>query len=65
MVEDDPRILDKLVRILQNQGYRTAYAVTADDGLEGARRLTPDLITIDLGLPVRPQGILHSGMELY
>jgi hypothetical protein len=32
MVEDDPRILDKRARILQNQGYRTAFAVTADDG---------------------------------
>ena len=53
MVEDDPKILDKLARILQNQGYRTAFAVTADDGMEGAKRLAPDLIAIDLGLPVR------------
>jgi CheY-like chemotaxis protein len=65
MVEDDPRILDKLTQILQKQGYRTAFAVTADDGLEGAKRLTPDLITIDLGLPVRPQGVLHSGTDLF
>jgi CheY-like chemotaxis protein len=65
MVEDDPRLLDKLARILQKQGYRTAFAVTADDGLEGIKRLAPDLVTIDLGLPVRPQGVLHSGMDLY
>jgi len=65
MVEDDPRILDKLAQILQKQGYRTAFAVTADDGLEGVKRLAPDLVTIDLGLPVRPQGVLHSGMDLY
>jgi CheY-like chemotaxis protein len=57
--------LDKLARILQKHGYRTAFAVTADDGLEGAQRLAPDLITLDLGLPVRPQGALHSGLDLY
>lgn len=65
LVEDEPKILDKLARILQKHGYRTAYAVTADDGLEGAQRLEPALITIDLGLPVRPLGGLQSGMDLY
>jgi PAS domain S-box-containing protein len=65
LVEDEPRILDIMGRILQKHGYRTAFAVTADDGLEGARRLRPDLITIDMGLPVRPGGTLHSGMDLY
>jgi CheY-like chemotaxis protein len=65
LVQDEPKVLDKLARILQKDGYRTAFAVTADDGLEGAKRLAPDLITIDLGLPVRPQGVLHSGLDLY
>jgi PAS domain S-box-containing protein len=65
LVEDEPRILDIMARILQKQGYRTAFAVTADDGLEGAQRLAPELITIDMGLPVRPLGVLHSGMDLY
>lgn len=65
LVEDEPKVLDKLARILQKHGYRTAFAVTADDGLEGARRLEPALITIDLGLPVRPFGVLQSGMDLY
>jgi CheY-like chemotaxis protein len=65
LVEDDSRILDKLARILQTQGYRTAFAVTADDGLQGAKRLAPDLITIDLGLPVRLRGVLRSGLDLY
>jgi PAS domain S-box-containing protein len=65
MVEDEPKILDKMARILQKYGYRPAYAVPADDGLEGARRLLPALITLDLGLPVRPMGQLHSGMDLY
>jgi len=65
VVEDEPKIIEVMVRILHKGGYRTAYAVTADDGLEGARRLQPALITIDMGLPVRPRAKLHSGLDLY
>ena len=65
VVEDEPKIIEVMIRILHKAGYRTAYAVTADDGLEGARRLHPALITIDMGLPVRPQARLHSGLDLY
>jgi CheY-like chemotaxis protein len=65
LVEDEPKIIEVMVRILHKGGYRTAYAVTADDGLEGARRLQPALITIDMGLPVRPQARLHSGVDLF
>lgn len=65
VVEDEPKIIDVMVQILHKGGYRTAFAVTADDGLEGARRLQPALITIDMGLPVRPQASLHSGLDLY
>jgi PAS domain S-box-containing protein len=65
VVEDEPRIVEVMTRTLHKQGYRTAFAVTADDGLEGARRLKPDLITIDMGLPVRTRGTLHSGLDLY
>ncbi|MHB8066642.1 MAG: hybrid sensor histidine kinase/response regulator [Desulfobaccales bacterium] len=65
LVEDEPRIVDVMARILHKDGYCTAFAVTADDGLEGARRLHPALITIDMGLPVRPQARLHSGLDLF
>ncbi|HEX9883972.1 MAG TPA: ATP-binding protein, partial [Desulfobaccales bacterium] len=65
VVEDEPRIVEVMTRTLNKQGYRTAFAVTADDGLEGARRLKPDLITIDMGLPVRPRAALQSGLDLY
>jgi CheY-like chemotaxis protein len=65
VVEDEPKIQEVMTRTLNRRGYRTAYAVTADDGLEGAVRCKPDLITIDMGLPVRPRGKLHSGLDLY
>jgi PAS domain S-box-containing protein len=65
VVEDEPQVRDIMTRILHRDGYRTVFAVTADDGLEGAKRLNPALITIDMGLPVRSRGKLHSGLDLY
>lgn len=65
VVEDEPNIIDVMVNILHKGGYRTAFAVTADDGLDGARRLQPAMITIDMGLPVRPRARLRSGLDLY
>jgi PAS domain S-box-containing protein len=65
VVEDEPQIVAVMTRVLRKHGFRTAYAVTADDGLEGARRLQPGLITIDMGLPARPRSALRSGLDLY
>jgi PAS domain S-box-containing protein len=65
VVEDEPQVREMMTRVLHRHGYRTVFAVTADDGLEGAKRLTPALITIDMGLPVRSRGKLHSGLDLY
>jgi CheY-like chemotaxis protein len=64
VVEDEPKIVAVMTRTLQRHGYRTAFAVTADDGLEGVRRLQPALITIDMGLPARPRAALRSGLDL-
>lgn len=64
VVEDEPKLVEIMTRILHKHGYRTVYAVTADDGLEGAQRLAPALITIDMGLPVRPRATLRNGLDL-
>lgn len=64
VVEDEPKVVEVMTRILNKHGYRTAYAVTADDGLEGARRLNPSLITIDMGLPARSEAVLRNGLDL-
>jgi PAS domain S-box-containing protein len=64
VVEDEPKVVEIMSRILHKHGYRTVYAVTADDGLEGAQRLAPALITIDMGLPVRPRATLRNGLDL-
>jgi CheY-like chemotaxis protein len=64
VVEDEPKVVEVMTRILNKHCYRTAYAVTADDGLEGVQRLAPSLVTIDMGLPARPKSTLRSGLDL-
>ena len=51
IVEDNDKNL-KLVRdVLQFNGYKTAEAMTAEDGLELARSQQPALILMDIQLP--------------
>lgn len=51
IIEDNERNL-KLVRdVLQFNGFRTAEARTAEDGLALARSRPPDLVLLDLQLP--------------
>ncbi len=51
VVDDDPSILDVLVRILQREGY---HPITASNGLEALEmvdREKPDLILLDVTMP--------------
>jgi two-component system, cell cycle response regulator DivK len=51
IVEDNERNA-KLVRdVLLVTGYRVAHSVTAEEGLEIARRDKPDLVLMDIQLP--------------
>jgi PAS domain S-box-containing protein len=52
VVDDDPAVCSYLCQVLENEGLRTA---TASDGVEAvnrAERLSPDLITMDIMMPV-------------
>ena len=51
IVEDSPDISGLLASTLSRQGYETESAATGHAALDAARRLRPDLITLDLGLP--------------
>ena len=50
-IEDDPRNLLLVQRILEPHPYRLIDASTGEQGLEIAARERPDLILVDLGLP--------------
>ncbi|MEW6661398.1 MAG: response regulator transcription factor [Bacillota bacterium] len=52
LVEDEPKIRDMVVAYLKNEGYTISVAANGSEGLELARKLNPDLIILDLMLPV-------------
>jgi two-component system cell cycle response regulator DivK len=51
IVEDNSKNVKLMRDILQFHGYRTAEAVTAEDGLAIAFRERPDLVLMDVRLP--------------
>ncbi|HLU05712.1 MAG TPA: response regulator [Woeseiaceae bacterium] len=51
VVDDDPAVRDLMVRYLVKEGFRVRTASTGEEGLELARRLHPDAVTLDLLMP--------------
>jgi DNA-binding response OmpR family regulator len=51
VIEDDGPIAEMLDLLLGGEGYSVAIARTGSEGVERARTLRPDLITLDLALP--------------
>jgi DNA-binding response OmpR family regulator len=51
VVEDDPRISDVLEYALKADGYEVQTAQRGREAVEIARRLSPGLIVLDVGLP--------------
>jgi len=52
LVEDNEMNRDMLSRRLERKGYEVAIAVDGGQGLDMARSETPDLILMDMSLPV-------------
>jgi CheY-like chemotaxis protein len=52
IVEDDPHVAQVLLRTLQRAGYHTTLASNGMEGWTSAQTLHPDLMLIDLGLPI-------------
>jgi two-component system KDP operon response regulator KdpE len=51
VVDDEPHLLRTLVLNLSNRGYDVTTATTAALALAQIRRLPPDVLVLDLGLP--------------
>lgn len=51
VVEDDPRISDVLEYALKSAGYDVQKTQRGRDAIELAKRFSPDLIVLDVGLP--------------
>jgi two-component system KDP operon response regulator KdpE len=52
LIDDDPTIVDLLKLFLETEGYQVLIANSGSTGLEMAVRNNPDLIILDLNLPV-------------
>ena len=52
IVEDDKHILTGLVDNLEMEGYKTVIARDGKEALRQVQERSPDLIILDLGLPV-------------
>lgn len=52
LIEDNEMNRDMLSRRLERKGYAVIVAVDGGEGLEKARAETPDLILMDMSLPV-------------
>src|SRR5262245_22965203 len=52
LVEDNEMNRDMLSRRLERKGYEVLIAVDGAEGLQKARSETPDLILMDMSLPV-------------
>src|SRR5207247_10026385 len=51
VVDDDPTVRDLLQRFLTKEGFRVETAANGQQGLERARKLKPDAITLDVMMP--------------
>lgn len=52
IVDDDRTLRDMLRDLLEDAGYRTATASDGADGLDALCRAAPDLVLLDVAMPV-------------
>tara|TARA_B100001029_G_scaffold8170_1_gene5729 strand:+ start:3523 stop:3891 length:369 start_codon:yes stop_codon:yes gene_type:complete len=57
LVEDDEMNKDMLSRRLMKKGYNVIFAVNGQEAIDMAESDTPDVILMDMGLPIK------SGLE--
>ncbi|HVC33643.1 MAG TPA: response regulator [Chloroflexota bacterium] len=53
IVEDEPGIGELLAQIIKRRGFKVYSARDGDEAVRLARAISPDLVTLDLNLPVK------------
>lgn len=51
LVEDEPAIADTVIYALESEGFDVIWANSGHAAIEQARRVAPDLVILDIGLP--------------
>ncbi len=64
IVEDDPIFSQYIENLLQNEGYATLVAKTADDAVTLAKDFHPQIILLDFSLPQKTGGELKNGKQI-
>lgn len=54
VVDDEPKIRDLVRSYLEREGYHVFATGSGDDAVDIVRRIQPDLVVLDLGLPDLP-----------
>ncbi|MDP2741169.1 MAG: response regulator transcription factor [bacterium] len=52
VVEDDPKMIRMLIDALKKEKFETIEATNGEEGLKAALELKPDLILLDLVMPI-------------
>jgi CheY-like chemotaxis protein len=52
VVDDDPSVLETVIDILSDEGYRLSTATNGAEALEVMEEITPRLILLDMRMPV-------------
>ena len=50
-IDDDPSVIELMARVYNREGFRAVSASSGIEGIEMARQLKPDLITLDIMMP--------------
>jgi DNA-binding response OmpR family regulator len=59
IVEDEQDVVDFLIMVLEDAGFRAVFANDAQHGMEKVRSENPDLVSLDIMLPEK------SGVKFY
>lgn len=51
IVDDDPKDIETVKKILEGQGHQTSSAENGEQGIQKAQELKPDLIVMDIVMP--------------
>lgn len=51
VVDDDPNVREYLTSLFEDNGYEVHVAVDSSQGFDKAKKIIPDLITMDIEMP--------------
>ncbi|MBI4347317.1 MAG: response regulator [Elusimicrobia bacterium] len=52
LIDDDPTLVAYMEGVLKKAGYDVSSALNGQEGLEVAKRVRPDLVLLDMAMPV-------------